>query len=123
MTTEVTEVTWVAHRVEPSELPGALALAESLGLTVADATSHHVELRTGRGDLVEYVTDEHGLPAHLFAGQQVVVGLKVPDLEEAVARLSARGFEVVAPPQSAGPVRFAHFRGPGGTVHALIADA
>ncbi len=57
---------------------------------------------------------------HLFFGAAPCVGLRVPDVPAARARLEASGYPFLTEIERAGDVAWCHFRGPGGAVYELI---
>ncbi len=116
----VQSVTWVAQRVDAAAIDGARAWARALGLTVVADQPSKLVCTTARGDVFEYLSGEAARPAHLFEGQETVLGFLVDDLDEARATLADAGFSKIGEPGGDGDVRFCHVRGPGGAVYGLI---
>ena len=115
-------LTWAAGVVDESALAQARALAAALALTVHIDEPGKLFATTERGDVIEWVSADRAEPAHLFAGQQTVLGFGVDDLDNTRDALVAAGFGVIAESTDSA-VRFCHVRGPGGDAYGLVQTA
>ncbi len=116
----VRSVTWIARRVDATQLPSVVAMAAALEIEVLSSTGTQVVLQTERGDVLEYCAPDHPVPAHLFARGATVLGFEVEDVDVAATAMAAAGFESLAETTEAGPVRYRHLVGPDGGVYGLI---
>ncbi len=114
----IRSLTWVPIRVQDEQLGLARTMAEALGLSIAWESHDHFAVSTERGDIIEYCGTSHDAPAYLFDGS-ACYGLLTEDLGRSAAALRGAGCEVLSPIVDAGPVRYQHFRGPGGVVALL----
>ena len=97
--------------------------SEVVGLPVDFQEPDFAVLRLPGGDKLEIFGPSHKGPPEQFARNQVVFGLLVEDMDEAVEQLRTAGIELVGDRQSGGSGYFwQHFRGPDGKIFELVCD-
>lgn len=97
--------------------------AEVAGIPVDYDRPGFAVFRLPDGDKLEIFGPEAADPPEQFAGEKVVAGLLVDDIDEAIAELRAAGIELIGAKQGDGDGYFwQHFRAPDGKVFELVRD-
>jgi predicted enzyme related to lactoylglutathione lyase len=93
------------------------------GLAIEFERPDFAVFRFPNGDKLEVFGPDAAEPPEQFAGNQVVAGLLVDDIDEATGELRAAGIELVGEGGDGGSgYRWQHFRAPDGKVFELAAD-
>lgn len=114
---QVRGLSWLGIRV--TDLGGAKAIFERLGLSLDHAEGEMVAYKTANGDTVELFGPGDEDHRHFDTGP--VVGFEVDDIEAARRELEATGVEFLGGVGRGGGFAWAHFRGPEGFVYELTA--
>ena len=116
---EVTGLSWVGTRTESFDEMTRF-FGEVMGIGRYDEQPGFVSFQTPRGNKVEvFAMDESG---HDFMTTGPAVGFAVTDIDEARSELEAAGIEFMAPTQSEGEFRWAHFRAPDGNIYEITSS-
>jgi predicted enzyme related to lactoylglutathione lyase len=114
---QVVALSWVGIRV--TDLDGAKAFLERLGLTLDHAEGERAAYNAENGDTVEVFGPGDEDHRHFDTGP--VVGFEVDDIEAARRELEAAGVEFFGGIGRGHGLAWTHFRGPGGFVYELTA--
>jgi predicted enzyme related to lactoylglutathione lyase len=112
---QVRGLTWMGIRV--TDLDGAKAFLDRLGLTLDHAEGEMVAYKAKNGDTVEVFGPGDEGHRHFDTGP--VVGFEVDDIERARRELEAAGVEFFGGIGRGAGLAWSHFRGPGGFVYEL----
>ncbi|MGH2699055.1 MAG: VOC family protein [Actinomycetota bacterium] len=116
---EVTGVVWAGTRTERFD-EMVRFFGEVMGIDRDGEATGFVSFKTPSGDKVEvFGTDDS---EHDFMTTGPVVGFGVSDVDSARSELEAAGIEFMAPTQSEGDYRWAHFRGPDGNIYEITSS-
>jgi predicted enzyme related to lactoylglutathione lyase len=91
--------------------------AEVMGFELDEQQPGFASFKLSNGDKFEVFGPED--EDHAFFTTGPVIGFGVDDVDSARARLESVGVEFLAPTQSVGDYRWAHFRGPDGNVYEV----
>ncbi|BCJ47253.1 hypothetical protein GCM10010168_71580 [Actinoplanes ianthinogenes] len=112
-------ISWVGVKTDSYQATRDF-FADVAGLAVAAERPDFAVFRLPSGDLLEVFGPGADDPPEQFAGEKVVAGLEVDDIDEASATLRAAGIELLGPQQSgSNGYRWQHFRLPDGKVFEL----
>lgn len=112
-------LTWAAVRVPDGTVDEMARFVRALGLTQLSPSAPHM-FTTADGAVVEICGPDYPAPPHLFAAQDVVLGVLVDDAAATREELAASGFELVGELTDAGPVIYQHVRAPDGRIYGMI---
>jgi hypothetical protein len=111
-------LTWAAVRVPEGTTDAMARFVRTLGLTQVAPGSHM--FTTADGGVVEICGPDYPAPPHLFAAQDVVLGVLVDDAAATRRELAESGIELVGDLTDAGPVIYQHVRAPDGRIYGII---
>jgi predicted enzyme related to lactoylglutathione lyase len=114
---QVLGLSWMGIRV--TDLDGARAFLERLGLSFDHADGEMVAYKAKNGDTVELFGSGDEDHRHFDTGP--VVGFEVDDIEAARRELEATGVEFFGGIGRGRGLAWTHFRGPEGFVYELTA--
>jgi predicted enzyme related to lactoylglutathione lyase len=116
---KVTGLSWVGTRTESFDEMTRF-FGEVMGIDRDDEQPGFASFKTPHGNKVEvFAMDES---EHAFMTTGPAVGFAVTDIDEARSELEAEGIEFMAPTQSEGEFRWAHFRGPDGNIYEITSS-
>lgn len=113
-------IVWTGVKTDQYELMRDF-FADIVKLPVAFERRDFTVFELPDGDKLEIFGPAAGDPPEQFAGEHVVAGLLVDDLDAAVAELQAAGADLIGEPQGAvDGYRWQHFRAADGKVFELV---
>jgi predicted enzyme related to lactoylglutathione lyase len=115
-------VSWVGVKTDQYAAMVAF-FRDIVGLEAIAEREDFLVFRMPDGDQVEIFGPNGPNPAEQFAHDQVVAGLLVDDIDDAIAELRAAGIELIGEHAHAGGgYSWQHFRAPDGKVFELCSD-
>ncbi len=112
-------LTWAAVRVPADTVEEMARFARTIGLAPVSPELPQV-FTAADGAVVEFCGPDDPAPPHLFAAQDVALGVLIDDVGTARDELRADGFELIGDVTDAGPVTYQHVRAPDGRIYGLI---